>query len=136
MFGWVVADSQVVLSWLSSPPRSWKPFIANRTSEILDLIAWNRWRYVPTKENPTDIDPRGVCPKDLPDCRLWWEGPTWLSSPEADWPKQLVLKDSDQHVLKEKKKPTFVFSIYLKNDIIDALIDKYSSYTKSQPVVC
>ncbi|GBM43657.1 hypothetical protein AVEN_78029-1 [Araneus ventricosus] len=33
-----VTDSQVVLSWLSSPPRSWKPFIANSTSEILDLI--------------------------------------------------------------------------------------------------
>ncbi|GFY28590.1 DUF1758 domain-containing protein [Trichonephila clavipes] len=28
-------DSQVVLSWLSSHPRNWKPYIANRTSEIL-----------------------------------------------------------------------------------------------------
>ncbi|GFX35234.1 uncharacterized protein TNCV_100411 [Trichonephila clavipes] len=27
-------DSQVVLSWLSSHPRKWKPYIANRTSEI------------------------------------------------------------------------------------------------------
>ncbi|GBM73055.1 hypothetical protein AVEN_268531-1 [Araneus ventricosus] len=34
-------DSQVVLSWLSSPPRSWKPFLANRTTEILDFIPWN-----------------------------------------------------------------------------------------------
>ncbi|XP_055951518.1 uncharacterized protein LOC129987580 [Argiope bruennichi] len=37
--------SQVVLSWLSSPPRNWKPFVANRTSEILDLIPQNRWRF-------------------------------------------------------------------------------------------
>ncbi|KAF8795492.1 hypothetical protein HNY73_003336 [Argiope bruennichi] len=36
--------SQVVLSWLSSPPRNWKPVVANRTSEILDLIPQNRWR--------------------------------------------------------------------------------------------
>ncbi|GBM15133.1 hypothetical protein AVEN_242173-1 [Araneus ventricosus] len=102
LYAWT--DSQVVLSWLSSPPRSWKPFIANRTSEILDLIPWNKWCYVPTKENPTDIGSRGASPKDLPDCRLRWEGPTWLSSPEADWPKQPILKDSDQHVLKERKK--------------------------------
>ncbi|GBN66356.1 hypothetical protein AVEN_232622-1 [Araneus ventricosus] len=38
----------------------WKPFIANRTSEILDLIPWNSWRYVPTKENPADIGTRGM----------------------------------------------------------------------------
>ncbi|KAF8790644.1 Sorting nexin-11 like protein [Argiope bruennichi] len=96
-------DSQVVLSWLSSPPRNWKPFVANRTSEILDLIPQNRWRYVPSKENPADIGSRGLSPKDLPDCRLWWEGPTFLSSSEADWPKQPVFKNHDS-VLKEKKK--------------------------------
>ncbi|GFS60543.1 DUF1758 domain-containing protein [Nephila pilipes] len=58
MSDWVVADSQVVLSWLSSPPHNWKPFIANRTSEILDCIPQNLWRYVPTKENSTDIGSR------------------------------------------------------------------------------
>ncbi|GFY01331.1 uncharacterized protein TNCV_5077971 [Trichonephila clavipes] len=36
IYAWT--DSQVVLSWLSSPPRNWKPFVANRTSEILDII--------------------------------------------------------------------------------------------------
>ncbi|GBM52954.1 hypothetical protein AVEN_111308-1 [Araneus ventricosus] len=110
----ILVRFRTVLSWLSSPPRNWKPFIANRTSEIFDFIPWNSWRYVPTKENPADIGSRGVSPKDLPDCRLWWEGSTWLSSPEADWPKQPVLKDSDHHVLKERKKSTFVFSVFLK----------------------
>ncbi|GFT06441.1 uncharacterized protein TNCV_3355791 [Trichonephila clavipes] len=38
-------DSQVVLSWLSSHPRNWKPYIANRTSEILDLVPADSWRY-------------------------------------------------------------------------------------------
>ncbi|GFS86356.1 uncharacterized protein NPIL_433181 [Nephila pilipes] len=77
--------SQVVLSWLSSLPRNWKPFIANRTSEILDLIPQSRRRYVPTKKNPAaDIGSRGVSPKDLSDYRLWWESPSFLSSPEAD----------------------------------------------------
>ncbi|GFS91345.1 uncharacterized protein NPIL_180431 [Nephila pilipes] len=72
--GWVVADFQVVLSWISSPPRNWKPFIVNKISEILDRIPLNRWRYVPTKENLAVIGSRGVSPKYLPDCRLWCEG--------------------------------------------------------------
>ncbi|GFW01665.1 uncharacterized protein TNCV_4085801 [Trichonephila clavipes] len=42
-------DSQVVFSWLSSRPRNWKPYIANRTSEILDLVPADSSRYVPTR---------------------------------------------------------------------------------------
>ncbi|GFT03179.1 uncharacterized protein NPIL_305571 [Nephila pilipes] len=66
-------DSQVVFSWLCSPSRNWKSFIANRTTEILDRIPQNRWRYVPTKKSPADMGSRGVSLKDLADCRLWWK---------------------------------------------------------------
>ncbi|GFY06428.1 uncharacterized protein TNCV_3652151 [Trichonephila clavipes] len=65
-------DTMVVLSWLSSPPRNLKPFVTNRTSEILDIIPCKQWRYVPSKENPADFGSRGMSPKDLPDCSLWW----------------------------------------------------------------
>ncbi|GFV31226.1 uncharacterized protein TNCV_4315511 [Trichonephila clavipes] len=64
-------DSQGVLSWLSSHPRNWKPYIANRTSEILDLVPADSWRYVPTKMNPADIACRSLSPKELPICVLW-----------------------------------------------------------------
>ncbi|GFU30065.1 DUF1758 domain-containing protein [Trichonephila clavipes] len=77
------SKTRVVLSWLSSPPRNWKPFVANRTSEILDIIPCKQWRYVLSKENPADLGSRGMSPKDLPDCSLWWEGPQWLSTEEA-----------------------------------------------------
>ncbi|GFS98926.1 DUF1758 domain-containing protein [Trichonephila clavipes] len=116
---YVWTDSQVVLSWLSSPPRNWKSFVANRTSEILDIIPCKQWRYVPSKENPADLGSRGMPPKDLPDCSLWWEGPQWLSSEEA-WPKQPTIKDKrdiEKSVIIETKR-TFVFSIYLGEEII------------------
>ncbi|GFY59303.1 uncharacterized protein TNIN_315041 [Trichonephila inaurata madagascariensis] len=50
----------VVLSWLSSPPRSWKPFVANKTSDILDIIPCKQWRYVPSKENSADLCSRNM----------------------------------------------------------------------------
>ncbi|GFY74572.1 uncharacterized protein TNIN_107771 [Trichonephila inaurata madagascariensis] len=60
----------VVLSWLSSPPRKWKTFVANRTSKILDIISCKQWYYVPSKENTADFGSKGMSPKDLPDCSL------------------------------------------------------------------
>ncbi|GFX13658.1 DUF5641 domain-containing protein [Trichonephila clavipes] len=130
IYAWT--DSQVVLSWLSSPPRNWKPFVANRTSEILDIIPCKHWRYVPSKENPAGLGSRGMSPKDLPDCSLWWEGPQWLSTEEA-WPKQPTVKDKrdiEKSVIIETKR-TFAFSVYCKNDIIDLLFDKQSSFSKT-----
>ncbi|GFT19623.1 uncharacterized protein TNCV_2534981 [Trichonephila clavipes] len=129
IYAWT--DSQVVLSWLSSPPRNWKPFIANRTFEILDIIPCKQWRYVPSKENPADLGSRGMSPKNLTDCSLWWEGPQWLSTEEA-WPKQPTIKDKrdiEKSVIIETKR-TFVFSVYRKKDIIDMLFDKHSSFSK------
>ncbi|GFX59087.1 DUF5641 domain-containing protein [Trichonephila clavipes] len=81
IYAWT--GSQVVLSWLSSPPRNWKPFVTNRTSEIMDIIPCKKWRYVPLKENPADLGSRGMSPKDLSDCSLWWEEPQWLTTEEA-----------------------------------------------------
>ncbi|GFY12386.1 DUF1758 domain-containing protein [Trichonephila clavipes] len=102
-------DSQVVLSWLSSHPRNWKPYIANRTSEILDLVPADSWRYVPTKMNPADIACRGLSPKELPKCVLWWEGPQWLSCEMDSWPKQPKRNDQTSSVSKERKRTAFSF---------------------------
>ncbi|GFW34113.1 DUF5641 domain-containing protein [Trichonephila clavipes] len=102
----------------------------DRTPEILDIIPCKQWRYVPSKGNPADLGSRGMSPKDLPDCSLWWEGPQWLSSEEA-WPKQPTIKDKrdiEKSVTIETER-TYVFSVYCKN-IIDMLFDKHSSFSK------
>ncbi|GBN84519.1 hypothetical protein AVEN_231910-2-1, partial [Araneus ventricosus] len=70
LYDWT--DSQVVLSWLLSPPRNWKPFIAKRTSEILDLIPWNRNVFIIVL---CAVDLKLTCPKkkkmaDLPKDRV------------------------------------------------------------------
>ncbi|GFX13942.1 DUF1758 domain-containing protein [Trichonephila clavipes] len=52
--------------------------------------------YSKTRENPADHGSRGMSPKYLPDCSLWWEGPQWLSTEEA-WSKQPTIKDKKGH---------------------------------------
>ncbi|GFR23728.1 hypothetical protein TNCT_12301 [Trichonephila clavata] len=48
-------DSKIVISWLSSHPRKWKAFVANRTSETMEVLPTKHWRHVPSKENPLQI---------------------------------------------------------------------------------
>ncbi|GFT27299.1 putative gag-pol protein [Trichonephila clavipes] len=85
VFAWT--DSKIVLSWLSGHPRQWKTFVANRTSEIIEVLPTKHWRHVPSKENPADIASRGIDPKCLPDCKLWRQGPLWLRLETSSWPK-------------------------------------------------
>ncbi|GFQ73798.1 DUF5641 domain-containing protein [Trichonephila clavata] len=123
-------DSQVVLSWLSSHPRNWKPYIGNRTSGILGMVPADSWRYVPTKMNPADIACRDLSPKELPRCSLWREGPRWLSCGMDSWPKQSKRDDQTSLVTKERKRTAFSFPVSVNCDFIDSLFLKFSSFTK------
>ncbi|GFW29351.1 integrase catalytic domain-containing protein [Trichonephila clavipes] len=101
VFAWT--DSKIVLSWLSGHPRQWKTFVANRTSEIIEVLPTKHWRHVPSKENPADLASRGIDPKCLPDCKLWWQGPPWLRLETSSWPKAESSCDeaSDEHSISE-----------------------------------
>ncbi|GFV05148.1 pro-Pol polyprotein [Trichonephila clavipes] len=72
---------------MSGHPRQWKTFVANRTSEIIEVLPTKHWRHVPSKENPADIASRGIDPKCLPDCKLWWQGPPWVRLESCSWAK-------------------------------------------------
>ncbi|GFT61773.1 integrase catalytic domain-containing protein [Trichonephila clavipes] len=53
----------------------------------MEVLPTKYWRHVPSKENPVDIASRGIDPKSLPDCKLWWQGPPWLRLETSSWPK-------------------------------------------------
>nr|XP_013190094.1 unnamed protein product [Amyelois transitella] len=73
-------DSTIVLSWLNSHPSRWKTFVANRVSEILNLIDSSHWHHVSSKDNPADCASRGVQPALLSECMLWISGPSFLQN--------------------------------------------------------
>lgn len=93
-------DSTIVLSWFGSHPRRWSTFIANRTSEVLDLFPASKWFHVASENNPADCASRGVNPSDLHSHSLWWSGPEFLYEKSENWPEQ---KPTAITSLEEKK---------------------------------
>ena len=68
-------DSMNVLWWVRNHSRKFKPFVANRISQIQRLSTPEKWNHVRTKENPTDLLSRRMLIEDLAMSDLWWYGP-------------------------------------------------------------
>ncbi|KMQ88222.1 gag-pol protein [Lasius niger] len=69
IFAWT--DAAVVLAWIRSHPARWKTFVAHRVAEVQTLVPPERWRYVPTTDNPADAATRGLSPTKLANLDLW-----------------------------------------------------------------
>ena len=83
-------DSTDVLYWIKGQSRTYKPFIANRVSEIHEFSTPQQWRHVPTKENPADDLSRGLKASEMRENCRWCKGPGFLLQSEDEWPvKQL-----------------------------------------------
>ncbi|XP_043467543.1 uncharacterized protein LOC122501846 [Leptopilina heterotoma] len=70
IFCW--SDSQIVLSWLQGHPSRWKPFVANRISEIHLILKDVSWSHVCSEHNPADCATRGFKVEELRNSTLWW----------------------------------------------------------------
>ncbi|XP_015915017.2 uncharacterized protein [Parasteatoda tepidariorum] len=81
-------DSMIVLAWLQKEPIDLKTFVQNRVATIQELFPNQRWRHVPTDENPADLVSRGVDPDKLPHNNLWFHGPMFLA--ENDYPNRTI----------------------------------------------
>lgn len=93
------SDAKVVLAWLRCHPTRWKPFVANRVATIQDKVPPERWRYVPTGENP-DLATRGITPSELAYLRLWWRGPHWLEDADGTWPTPPLVDREEREELR------------------------------------
>lgn len=78
-------DSSIVLSWLRIDSVNLKTFVANRVASIRELTDIDSWKHVPTEHNPADLVSRGINPQEVPNCDMWWHGPSFLLLPESNW---------------------------------------------------
>lgn len=125
-------DSQIVLAWIRGHPTKWKTFVANRVSEIHDLVSASAWHYVASKENPADCATRGLYPSELVNFSLWWEGPLWLKYSENNWP--LNRKNSVPDTSEEGRRTTTLVAV-IENNTIAELLERVSSLTKLLRVI-
>lgn len=85
VYAWT--DSSPALAWISTQPYKLHTFEANRVAKIQEKIAADKWRYVPTKQNPADHASRGLNTDKFINCSQWWIGPEFLQLEPKKWPQ-------------------------------------------------
>ncbi|XP_044574185.1 uncharacterized protein LOC123258381 [Drosophila ananassae] len=134
VYAW--CDSTIVLAWLSHIHAKLKTFVANRTAEILSIIPRDHWQHVKSDDNPADCASRGMLAADLVNHNLWWKGPHWLYSTEAEWVKTPSTPHSsfisDEQVQAEVKGSAFTTmrTYNTETSLLGQLIDRVSSWPK------
>ncbi|CAG7819560.1 unnamed protein product [Allacma fusca] len=117
----------IVLQWLQSHPARWKTFVANRVSEIQEVLPSNCWHHVPGIENPADCISRGILADELNNHPLWWHGPTWLQNYPDGFDELPTVVDARLD-LEEKSS---VIVNHTNTNVLDFyLLNKYSSLSK------
>ena len=72
------SDSMNVLWCIRGTSRRFKPFVANRISEIQSITRPMMWKHVSTKINPADLVSRGTTVDVLASNDMWLNGPSFL----------------------------------------------------------
>ena len=97
-------DSQIVQAWLTKHPQTLKVFCANRIATIQKETDGNNWLFVKGKENPADLNSRGLYPKDFNHSKLWFKGPDFLPLDFEFHPKPESKEDVDKKLTEEEEK--------------------------------
>ena len=80
-------DSHTVLQWLLSFRKKFKTYEFHRVNKIRDLTdVQTQWNYVASAENPADLCSHGFLGNDMEKHHFFFQGPTWLTGPESQWP--------------------------------------------------
>lgn len=120
-----------VLGWLQGEPSKWKPFVANRTKSITEIMKPSCWRYVKSEENPADAASRGISASQMKNQTLWWQGPQLLQSFDEKCDVNQVIYTTDQEV-RSKQNASKVNCVQNNSveSIIVQLLQKFSSINK------
>ena len=98
-------DSMDVVHWVRGQSRAYKPFVANRISELQSNTVPDQWRFVPGKLNPADVATRGMYAGDLIGENPWFDGPGYLKLDESVWPETKLVQG---YKLEEVKKEVVI----------------------------
>ena len=128
------SDSLITLHRINNKPTKYKVWVANRITSIQKTTDILKWKYVKSKENPSDISSRSAYLKEFIDSKLFWHGPEWLVDPKIEFQsvasqlsKENLLADEEE--LKQPLQSNALFTIG-KNNIIKDLLVKFNNWQK------
>nr|XP_042897354.1 uncharacterized protein LOC122269252 [Parasteatoda tepidariorum] len=125
-------DAKIVLYWIQSSTKRWKPFVANRVKEIQALTAQTSWHHCASRDNPADMLSRGVTVDVLLGSAKWWSGPDFLKEniPDA-YEEQTVHEEEYQVELKKNCDSHLVTLISIDNaSLFEKILTLSNNYTK------
>lgn len=85
-----------------------------------------QWRHVKTNENPADFVSRGIEPRELENCKMWWQGPAWLSHEKEIW--DIKVNPVPASFELPEQRPTKL-ALLVVNPLKD-IVDRYSSWQR------
>ncbi|XP_068678843.1 uncharacterized protein [Montipora foliosa] len=84
-------DSKIVLAWIRSEARRFKPFVSVRVGEIQTNTDPSQWKHIPGEMNVANDVSRGIPVRNL--VERWQHGPKFLRLPENEWPQDSSTND-------------------------------------------
>ncbi|XP_015767460.1 PREDICTED: uncharacterized protein LOC107346196 [Acropora digitifera] len=123
---WTV--SMVTLHWIRRQSSCWKPFVANRVSEIQSTWDPKCWHYCASKDNPADLLTRGLTCENLTSSALWWNGPQWLSLPLEYQPAHQRSEDIPPEACEEERRVIRVCTAVAVKPFID--MSRYGTWMR------
>ena len=124
------SDSTMVINWIGSESRRYKPFVAHRITEILETTSPADWRWLPTNINVADETTRMKSQIDFSDECRWFKGPEFLYGCEDEWPKNINAATSspDDEELRPKFSVLVIAPAFIQ-------LNRFSSYLKLKRTV-
>ena len=122
-------DSRIVLAWICSQARGYKPFVSARVAEIQNNSDPSNWKHVVGEQNVADSVSRGIPVSELND--QWKNGPAFLQSPEEEWPQEKAVHEEElAQVNTERRKAETVCTLTLSKAEEEINIKKFSSWKR------
>ena len=125
----VYTDSTIVLAWLDGKPRRYCIYSANRIASTVNLLPSNKWKHVPTSQNPADAASRGLTAAELRDSSLWWHEPQWLQEEPVAFPPQ-PSQGQLQQLQEVEAKPEKAMVMTMTTNKEEVFELSFKSYTK------
>ena len=133
VYFWI--DNKVVLGYIYNEKRRYRIFVANRVMIIDKYSNKEQWRYVDTKDNPSDFASRGISPRDERKVDIWLNGPHFLRENDDWWKSkqpEVVIQEDDKEVKVERK----VNAIQVRErSVLDVLEDRISNWNKMKRII-